>query len=504
MNHRPIFNTDVKWQESPGDLRPALRRLTYLGVAGLALVAALLLWGGDTGPVEARVEATPSGAGGSQLIPLQLPAISSPASNTPVAEKPVAIPDKTPAPRASAAQPETIAPETVTHEALVSETAVAETTLPETTAGSMPGNDWHEVTVKSGDSLAVIFSRLDISPQQLGNLLELGGAVKCLKKIYPGQHIRLQTAGNKDLLALSYPIDKLSSLEVRRVGDEFTASTTHRIPEHLVRTASVEISNSLFLSAQEAGLSDGLIMELAGIFAWDIDFALDIRKGDQFTVLYEEQFLDGENIGGEKILAAEFVNRGKQHHAFRYTDESGESEYYSLNGKSMRKTFLRTPVEFSRISSRFSLGRKHPVLNRIRAHKGVDYAAARGTPVKATANGKIIYRGKKGGYGNTIIVQHGTRYSTLYAHLSKYRSGLKTGSRVKQGQTIGYVGSTGLATGPHLHYEFRVDDVHRDPLRVKLPGAESLDKKYRDDFDVKAQALLAQLKLVQDVQLASR
>ena len=504
MNHRPIFNTDVKWQESPASLGPALRRLTYLGVAALALMATLLLWGGDSAPVEARVTATSPGAGGSQQIPLQLPAISNRAWNTPVAAKPVPLPEKTPAPRASTAQPETTAPVTVTHEAVVSETAVAEIILSETIAGSMPEDEWHEVTIKSGDNLAVIFSRLGIRPQQLANLLELGGAVKNLKKIYPGQRIRLQTDSNKDLLALSYTIDKLSSLEVRRIGDEFTASTTHRIPETHIRTASVEISNSLFLSAQDAGLSDRLIMELAGIFAWDIDFALDIRKGDQFTVLYEEQFLDGENIGSEKILAAEFVNRGKQHHAIRYAYDNGESEYYSLNGKSMRKTFLRTPVEFSRISSRFSLGRKHPVLNRIRAHKGVDYAAAKGTPVKATANGKIIYRGKKGGYGNTIVVQHGTRYSTLYAHLSKYRSGLKTGSRVKQGQTIGYVGSTGLATGPHLHYEFRVDDVHRDPLRAKLPGAESLDKKYRDDFDEKAQALLAQLKLVRDVQIASR
>ncbi len=397
-----------------------------------------------------------------------------------------------------------ISNEAVTPEAVIAEADIPETRVPEIIATGMPGDDWHDVTVKSGDSLALIFSRLGIRPQQLAVLLQQGGAVKNLKKIHPGQRISLQTGSDNDLLALSYPIDKLSSLEVRRDGDKFTARTTHRIPEHRVRNASVEIDDSLFLSASEAGLSDRLIMELAGIFAWDVDFALDIRKGDHFTVLYEELYLDGENIGGGKILAAEFINRGKKHHAIHYTDNSGASDYYSLDGKSMRKTFLRTPVEFSRISSRFSLGRKHPILNRIRAHKGVDYAAARGTPVKATANGKIVHRGKKGGYGNTIIIQHGTRYSTLYAHLSKYRGGLRTGSRVKQGQTIGYIGSTGLATGPHLHYEFRVDGVHRDPLRTKLPGAESLDKKYRDDFDEKAQALLAQLNLVRDVQIASR
>jgi murein DD-endopeptidase MepM/ murein hydrolase activator NlpD len=244
-------------------------------------------------------------------------------------------------------------------------------------------------------------------------------------------------------------------------------------------------------------------MELANIFGWDIDFALDIRKGDRFTVLYEEMYVDGEDIGNGTILAAEFVNQGKRYHAVRYTDAGGKTDYYSLDGKSMRKAFLRTPVEFSRISSGFSLGRKHPILNKIRAHKGVDYAAATGTPIKVTGDGKIIFRGKKGGYGNTIIVQHGSKYSTLYAHMSKYRSGLTTGSRVKQGQIIGYIGSSGLATGPHLHYEFRVNDVHRDPLRVKLPGAEPLASKYREDFNKKAEALLAQLDLVRDVQLAS-
>jgi murein DD-endopeptidase MepM/ murein hydrolase activator NlpD len=220
-------------------------------------------------------------------------------------------------------------------------------------------------------------------------------------------------------------------------------------------------------------------------------------------VLYEEQYLDGENIGGGNILAAEFVNHGNRYQAIRYTDAGGKTDYYSLDGKSMRKTFLRTPVEFSRISSRFSLGRKHPILNRIRAHKGVDYAASRGTPIKATGNGKIVHRGKKGGYGNTIAIQHGSKYSTLYAHMSKYRTALKTGSKVKQGQTIGYIGSSGLATGPHLHYEFRVNGTHRDPLKVKLPGADPLNKKYMDDFHAKAENLMAQIDLIRDIRLAS-
>jgi len=305
------------------------------------------------------------------------------------------------------------------------------------------------------------------------------------------------------LLKLVYQVDRLSTLEVSRSGEEYQISTSHRTPERRIKNATGTIDSSLFMSAQQAGLSDSLTMELAGIFGWDIDFVLDIREGDQFTVLYEELYLDGENIGNGEILAAEFVNQGQKYQAIRYTDKSGKTDFYSLDGKSMRKAFLRTPVEFSRISSGFSLGRKHPILNKIRAHKGVDYAAATGTPIKATSNGKIVHRGDKGGYGKTIIIQHGNKYSTLYAHLSGYRKGLKEGSRVKQGQVIGYLGSSGLATGPHLHYEFRVDGVHRDPLRVKLPGAEPLDKKYRDDFNAKAESLVAQLDLVRGVQVAS-
>ncbi|HYQ71896.1 MAG TPA: peptidoglycan DD-metalloendopeptidase family protein [Gammaproteobacteria bacterium] len=365
-----------------------------------------------------------------------------------------------------------------------------------------PDSGWHEITVKSGDSLAGIFSRVGISASELHALLKQGGATHNLKKIYPGQILRLMTNDDHKLLRLTYKIDELSTLEVSRNGDELDISTTHRTPERRVTNASGSIDNSLFVSAQAAGLSDSMTMELAGIFGWDIDFVLDIRKGDQFTVLYEELYLDGERIGNGDILAAEFINQGVRYQAVRYTDAGGKTDFYSLDGKSMRKAFLRTPVEFSRISSGFSLGRKHPILNRIRAHKGVDYAAATGTPIKSTSNGKIVYRGKKGGYGNTVIIQHGTKYSTLYAHMSKFRGGLKTGSRVKQGQVIGYIGSSGLATGPHLHYEFRVDGVHRDPLKVKLPGAEPLDSKYIADFSRKAESLLAQLDLVRNVQVA--
>ena len=238
-------------------------------------------------------------------------------------------------------------------------------------------------------------------------------------------------------------------------------------------------------------------MELANIFGWDIDFALDIRKGDNFTVLYEELYRDGEKISDDKIIAADFVNDGKIYRAVRYKNpQTSESEYYTPDGKSMRKAFIRSPVHFSRISSGFNLKRKHPILLNKRPHRGVDYAAKRGTPIYAAGDGKVIFKGKKGGYGKVMILKHGSKYTTLYAHLKTYNRKLKTGSRVKQGQTIAYVGSSGLATGPHLHYEFRVNGVHRNPLTVRLPASNPVPKRYMDDFDQITAPVIAQLDLV--------
>ena len=478
MNHPSIINRDIKSQTLATGARPRHLRLAYLLLAGLATFMAVALLGGNSEP--ARAIQTVSLTLDDQETAIEILAFAQP-----VTPETVTIPE----------------PELAPGVAVIS----AEPAELENHAPSVPetrGN-WHDVTIKSGDSLAAIFTKLGIPPQQLHALLEQGGAAHNLKKIYPGQTLRLLTDDEQGLVTLSYPIDKLSTLEVNRTGDDFEISTTHRTPEHHEVSASATIESSLFLAAHNAGLSDTVTMELAGIFGWDIDFALDIRKGDQFTVLYEEIYLDGEHIDNGNILAAEFVNQGRRYQAVRYTDAGGRTDYYALNGESMRKTFLRTPVEFSRISSRFSNGRKHPILNKIRAHKGVDYAASTGTAIKSTANGKIIHIGKKGGYGNTIIVQHGSRYSTLYAHMSKYRGGLKKGSRVRQGQTIGYIGSSGLATGPHLHYELRVDGSHRDPLRVKLPGADPVNKKYMADFTSKATELIAQIDLVRDVQVAS-
>ncbi len=361
---------------------------------------------------------------------------------------------------------------------------------------------WHEVTVKSGDSLAKIFSRQKLPPKQLHEILSGGGLATKLKRIYPGQTLRLRTSSEDGLHELLYKLDAMNEVQILQSDSGFTSQLITRIPERRVTHASATIKNSLFLAAKKANLPDNITMEVAGIFGWDIDFALDIRSGDEFSVIYEALFLDGEPIGTGNILAAEFTNNKKQFQAVRYTDKKGHSDYYARDGRSMRKTFLRTPVSFTRISSRFSKGRKHPILNRIRAHHGVDYAAPRGTPVKSTGAGKIVLRGNKGGYGKTVVVQHGSRYSTLYAHLSRYARGLKNGSRVQQGQVIGYIGSSGLATGPHLHYEFRVNGTHRNPLTVKFPSAAPLAKQYRNDFNNVSQNLLSQLETTKNQTIA--
>jgi murein DD-endopeptidase MepM/ murein hydrolase activator NlpD len=365
-----------------------------------------------------------------------------------------------------------------------------------TTAPQMESSNWHKVVIKSGDSLAGIFSDLGIPPRQLQDVLASGAVAKKLTRIYPGQALRLRTDPDQGLLELRYEIDALNEVHITRSSTGYEPQLIVRVPERRIVQRTASIDSSLFLAAQNANLPENITMELAGIFGWDIDFALDIREGDQFAIVYEELFLDGERIGTGNILAADFTNQGQMHQAVRFTDIQGHSDYYAPDGRSMRKAFLRTPVAFSRISSGFSTGRKHPVLNTIRAHKGVDYAAPRGTPVKATGSGKIVLLGKKGGYGNTVEIQHGSSYSTLYAHLNNYARGLKNGNRVQQGQIIGYVGSTGLATGPHLHYEFRINGVHRNPLTVKLPEAAPLPRKYLEEFKLATENLIAQLEAV--------
>ena len=361
----------------------------------------------------------------------------------------------------------------------------------------------HLVTVNSGDSLYLIFKRLGLPQRDLALMTELKPLAKKLARISPRQELEFYVDTESRLTRLVHRLDRINSLHVYRDGDSFSFEEVVEPPEVTMATAIGVIDSSLFEAGQRAGLSDGLIMAMAEIFAWDVDFALDIRSGDRFTLVFEELFKGGEKIGEGPIVAAEFTNRGRQLRAVRYVDPTGRIAYFSPDGRSMRKAFLRTPVNFTRISSRFSFSRRHPVLHKMRAHRGVDYAAPTGTAVKASGDGRVVFVGRNGGYGRTVILQHGSVYTTLYSHLSRFSKGLRPGKRVEQGQTIGYVGSTGLATGPHLHYEFRVRGIHHDPLKVKLPQAAPLAEQYMHDFREKAKPLLATLDLTVRTSLAT-
>ncbi|MFT7414371.1 MAG: murein DD-endopeptidase MepM/ murein hydrolase activator NlpD [Methylophagaceae bacterium] len=365
--------------------------------------------------------------------------------------------------------------------------------------------NWQEVTVKSGDNLSVIFQGVGLSARDTYNIAQLGKDIKPLLNLKPGQVLQFgfdDLQDPKALQQLKLQLSPIKTLEVKLTADGYKTNLVTREVEKRQTHASGIIESSLFEAGIAAQLSDNLVMELAYVFGWDIDFALDLRQGDSFTVVYDEDYLEGNKIADGDILAAEFTNRGNTYRAVRYTDDKGSSHYFAPNGDSMRKTFNRTPVHFSRISSKFNPNRKHPILKTSRPHQGVDYAAATGTPILATGDGKVDYVGRKGGYGRTVILSHGGKYTTLYAHMSKFKKGVNRGSRVKQGDVIGYLGMSGLATGPHLHYEFRVNGVHRNPLTVALPKAEPLPRKYRDDFGQKSLPLLAQLNNLSKIRLA--
>lgn len=367
------------------------------------------------------------------------------------------------------------------------------TTPPDGLTGSAAEaqQDWMNVTVAPGDNLSLIFSRLKLSSADLHDIMSLGKATAPLKELRPGQNLRLRV-NDASIDEMVLELDQLNSLSVVRSDSGFVARVDSIEPDIKVTAATTTITQSLFVDGQKVGLSDAVIMKLIDIFGWDIDFALDLQPNDHFSVIYEEVYKGQQLVKQDRILAAEFVNQGKRMRAVLYTGPDGRSSYYSDKGEAMHKTFLRTPVKFTRISSGFTLARRHPILNTIRAHRGVDYAAPLGTPVRATADGKILTVGIGPGYGNLVEIRHGDAYSTLYGHLSRFARGIKRGSFVNQGQIIGYVGQTGLATGPHLHYEFRVNGMHRDPLKVVLPRLP-IEKRYMADFRQRSAPLLNQL-----------
>lgn len=352
-----------------------------------------------------------------------------------------------------------------------------------------------QVIVERNDTLDHIFRRLQISMTDLAELLTVDDARRSLSLLRPGDLLTLVHRGG-ELVGLERQISIDRTLKVERDESAGFIANIEQLPlERRLVTTTAEIDSSLFMAAMAAGLRDATTLQLAEIFRWDVDFMLDLRSGDSFTVVYEQLLLEGENVGDGRIVAAEFINDGRRYRAVRFESAGGKADYYTPDGRSLRKSFLKAPVQFSRISSVFNPRRRHPVLNTIRAHKGVDYAAPTGTPVKAAGAGRVRFRGVKGGYGNLVEIEHSGGVTTRYGHLSRFAKGLASGSRIEQGQVIGYVGKTGLATGPHLHFEYLQRGVNLDPqvaIRRAEPGPP-ISESNRAEFLAQTSTLVGRL-----------
>jgi len=338
-----------------------------------------------------------------------------------------------------------------------------------------------EVVVSRNDTMDRLFRRFELNLTDLATLRGLPELGNQMDRLKPGELLRLMHRGG-ELVGLERKLSDSETLKVTRDANGFSSDVLENPLEVRTRTASTVIHSSLFQAAADAHLDDRVAFELAEIFQYDIDFVLDIQPEDRFTVVYEEIFQDGTYLRTGNILAAKFVNDGREYRAVRYVDSQGRGEYFTPDGRSLRKAFMRSPVQFSRISSRFNPSRRHPVLNTIRAHKGVDYAAPVGTPVRAAGEGRVRFVGRQGGYGNVVELEHGSGVVTVYGHLSRFASKLHRGQRVALGEVIAYVGQTGLATGPHLHYEYRIRGIHKNPQTVPLPDAQPIPSQQLDSF----------------------
>jgi murein DD-endopeptidase MepM/ murein hydrolase activator NlpD len=360
-----------------------------------------------------------------------------------------------------------------------------------------------DVVVSRNDTMDRLFRRFELNLGDLATLRNLPELRSQVDRLKPGESLRFMHRDG-ELLGLERKLSDSETLKVTRDASGFISDVLENPLEVRTRTASATIKHSLFQAAADAELSDRVAFELAEIFQYDIDFVLDIQQGDRFTVVYEEVFQDGVALRVGNILAAKFVNDGREYRAVRYVDGSGRGQYFSTDGKSLRKAFIRAPVQFSRISSRFNPSRRHPVLNRIRAHRGVDYAAPVGTPVRAAGQGRVRFVGKQGGFGNVIELEHGSGVVTVYGHLSRFAPKLRRGQQVELAQVIGFVGQTGLATGPHLHYEYRVRGVHKNPQTVPLPDAEPIPVAEREAFFLATASLVNTLDLPAGPALVAR
>ena len=375
-------------------------------------------------------------------------------------------------------------------------------TLPDPAADPVQAY-WHETRLERGDTFAALLSRLGVDGAETSRLLKENGGSKPFRSLRPGMTVQAQTSELGQLLALRFLSGEATTvLGFERDGVRFNAIEERAELARHVFLKSGEIQSSLFAAADAVGLPDSITIQMADMFSGDIDFHRDLRRGDRFRVVFEVFHHNGRPLQAGRVLAAEFVNDRKAYRAVWFVDETGRGGYYAADGKNLRKAYLRSPLEFSRITSGFKM-RFHPILQEWRAHKGVDYGAPTGTRVKATADGTVELAGSQDGYGNVVVLRHSGGVTTLYGHLRGFASGIKRGARVAQGDVIGYVGATGWATGPHLHYEFRVNNQHRNPLTIAMPAAEPVAPQRMAAFRAAADPLPAQLELLARANVAA-
>lgn len=380
----------------------------------------------------------------------------------------------------------------------IEEIALPKVTVDETATTSY----WRNERVQRGDTVDELLRRLSIEDTPASDYLRKSAEAGSFRKLPVGTEVQAETTSAGGLIALRYLGDNSAQILIDKQDGAFHTKILPAQLENRLFVRTGEIKTNLYSATDEAGLPEAAANQLNELFSGDIDFHHDLRKGDKFTVVYEMTYSNGALLHTGRIQAAEFINQGHTYRAVYFQKDAQHGDYYTPEGKSVHKAFLRSPIEFSRVSSRFSLSRFHPILNKWRSHKGVDFAAPMGAKVKVTADGVVSVAGKQGGYGNVIMVNHQGRYTTVYGHLSRFAKGLHKGQHVAQGEVIGYVGMTGLATGPHLHYEFRVDGQQHDPLRVALPDAKPIDSASLAAFQPVANDFVARLSLLRNTNLA--
>jgi len=397
-----------------------------------------------------------------------------------------------------------IAPNTPSFEEVLVEEVVLDLALSDAIADTQANQTfWHQESIRRGDTIAAILNRLDVNNQDSIDFLQAARGSRAMRQLKPGKTIYAQTNADGKLLTLRYFFGNEELFLMEKADDEFIMTEQPIELNGEIRMKSGEITSSLFAATDSAGIPSNIAIQLTEIFASEIDFYRDLRRGDRFTVVYETLSDSGKRAKTGRVLAVEFVNKGKSYQAVYFKASNGAEGYYTPEGESLRKDFLLSPLAFSRISSGFTNARYHPILKEWRAHRGIDYAAPTGTPVKATANGIVAFSGSQRGYGNLVVLKHDGKYETAYGHLSRFASGMGKGKRVKQGDVIGYVGSTGMATGPHLHYELRVDGLQRDPTKVALPSAPPITKRDLGVFQKETQSLVARLNIMRNMHYAA-